>query len=189
MLPLYKWTHNLDETKPKEILLPHPEFDKPNEHHYYSTNNEEEMNRWKPGKQKGSVESTPAFKPFSTKSGRILTRWIAMLLKTRWTKQGKPTDIDFLQNLSKDCNIRSRPCIEMMKDMILEIAGRNPLMTEKEIVKMFEDYGDIDDNSSQESLEDDVYVKFHDENPHVNDCRALLTIITSVTESRCKLKR
>ena len=69
----------------------------------------------------------------------------------------------------------------------MEIAGRNPKMTEKDITLMFEDYGDIDDNSSVESLEDDMYVQFHDMNPQVNDCRALLEIITEVTKTRCNL--
>ena len=110
-----------------------------------------------------------------------------MLLKNRWSKQGKQINIELLQDLSRECNIRGHNCIEMMKDLVLEISSRNPKMKEKDIINRFEAYGDIDDNSSAESLEDDMYVQFHDMNPHVNDCRALLEIIEQVSKEKCEL--
>jgi len=193
--PIMKWTHDLGENVSgrkvdsgvNEQLLPHPEFDKKNDHDDFDYSDEKTIDKWAPGKCKGSVEETPAFEPFGKKSGRVLVRWISMLLKNRWTKNSKIIDTQILKMLSNGCNLRGRDMIEVMKEVVLEVASRNPKMTEKDIVGRFEDYGDIDDNSSVESLEDDQYIQFHDMNPHVNDARALLEIITAVVEEKQKL--
>ena len=48
--PIYKWTHNLDSNKPQETYLPHPEFEKPNDHDDYDYANEKTIDWWKPGR-------------------------------------------------------------------------------------------------------------------------------------------
>jgi len=181
---LYKWTASMAESS----FIPNPhlreEYLEPPPTCASEYKLEETLEGWKPGQLKGAEEYTDAFKPSKSKSGKVILDWLVGMLKTRWQRNGKSCNEEILTKLvgGDGVGLEDEESIDLLKDIVMEVAKAHPLMSEKAFLSFVESYGDIDDNSSIESLEDDVYVKFHEENFHVHECNGTLGALASMSE-------
>ena len=160
LAPIFKWTHAHDEL----IFLPHPNvspYEAKGEEADDTTENK--INDWKPGQLKGVDEFTHAFAPSKTKSGKVVLKWLIMLLKQRWSRQGKSANADLLDKLvgGPGPGIVGADGVAFLSEIVQEVAKVHPQMSEKEILSSFDNF-DLDDNSSIESMEDEVYLAFHE---------------------------
>ena len=180
LAPAFKYTNDFD----KMVFLGHPDFldmDKG-----AGEDIEGAIRLWLPGQLKGAEEFTYASQPAKTKAGKVVIRWLHNMLKSRWSRQGKSIDKDLLVRTWNKAGIdlEGKDAVDFLCEVVQEVAKSHPMMSEKDLLSRVDDYGDFDDNSSVESLEDEKYLKFHERNPHVNECNALLTTICDMTEEK-----
>ena len=176
--PAFKYTDDLDKTK----VIAHPDFDeslKEAKDWTVGEGGEEQIEKWAPGKMKGAEEKTTAFRPGGVKAGGVILRWIRSMVKGAWGRQGKPADGALLEALGGGgwVDIEGAGGVELLKLVWLQCSNLHEKLSEKETIQMHEDRGGIGENSSIESLEDDAYIGFHSENPHVNDARGWIDVV------------
>ncbi|GMH78417.1 hypothetical protein TL16_g07793 [Triparma laevis f. inornata] len=184
LAPAYKFTSDLSSTS----VIDNPDFDKRDESSL-GQDKDNAIRLWRPGQLKGAEEFTYASKPGLSSAGKVVKRWIINLLKARWLRKGESCDAAKLEKIFEagGIGLEGEDAAQMLLSVVSEVSKLHPAMTEKDFLQRFEDYGDFDDNSSIESMEDEEYLKFHERNPHVNDTNAVLTVLTQMTQERGKL--
>ena len=182
---IYKWKVDLGDM----MFIPNPdlraEYVNPPPTSAAEEKIEEQLDSWKPGMLKGAEEHSEAFAPSRSKSGKVILDWIVGTLKSQWTRLGMSCDEEKLRRLvdGDGIGLEGEESVALLRDVFLEVAKGHPKMSDKDFLQFLDSYGDIDDNSSVESMEDDVYVKFHDDNPHVHECNAIIDAATKVASA------
>ena len=197
--PVYKWSEDCE----KPAFLEHPKYSETysetllrgegsseggdGKGDYTAGSKEEEIERWAPGRLKGAEEFTHAFRPGETAGGKVILKWIGSLVKGIHSRQGVAPDRKLLEVLAGGAgegtgeggvDVKGGEGAELLKLVWQECANLHPDLNEEETLKAKEDFGGRGKNKpSSESMEDDAYLNFHAEKPHVNDARAFLHVV------------
>ena len=186
-LPLYKWT----SAKDKLTLLPNYECDKEDD---FDPAIESAINKWAPGMLPGAEEFTHAFLPGNTRAGRRIQRWVAMLLKQRWTRTGTVLDKAVLGSVADGGSVGlvGAAGVNAAKDLFLELSKFCPGWSEAEFTERAKRAREADvvaaaaGGENEEEQEEHIKA-FHEKNPCVRDCRSYLKTIRDLTKEKSVL--